>query len=282
MFEKVLIPIDFSADTGSILETVARFPGVREAFLIHVVDATHPSKTGWKHGPEIEGAKIQLEELAGKLQGAHIAARTRVDTITSGDISHTIMAAARREGAPLVVMGARGLGRLSDLLLGSVSSTMLRIADRPILVVRVQPVTCQPPAPILAKVLVPTDFSAPADAALAAVKGLSGIGEIVLAHVVIDGGGEAEVAAEIKDAEGRLARIRETLRRSGINASVHIHVGPTAQEIVKMADEEDATLIAISTHGRGRIGELILGSTAHDVANHATRPLLVIPARWTG
>lgn len=280
MFEKLLIPIDFSADTDPILETAARVPNVREAVLVHVVDATHQSVKGWTHGPEIEGAKIQLEELAKKLEKADIAARTRVDTITSGDVPHAILAAARREAALLIVMGAQGIGCLSDLLLGSVASTMLRIADRPVLIVRDrQPGTGRPSGSILAKVLVPTDFSAPADAALAAVKGFEGVGEIVLAHAVTSGEGEQEIASLVNDAEARLARLRDTLQASGIRASVHVHVGQAAREIGKIADEEDATLIAISTHSRGRIGDLILGSTTRDVATSALRPLLVLPAR---
>ena len=60
--------------------------------------------------------------------------RVFVDRPTDG-----LLADAAKSGVGLIVVGARGLGTLQRLLLGSVSESVLRHADRPVLIVK-QPV----------------------------------------------------------------------------------------------------------------------------------------------
>jgi nucleotide-binding universal stress UspA family protein len=43
---------------------------------------------------------------------------------------------AAEDGADLVVMGTRGLSGMKRLLLGSVAESFLRMADRPVMLVR--------------------------------------------------------------------------------------------------------------------------------------------------
>jgi nucleotide-binding universal stress UspA family protein len=47
-----------------------------------------------------------------------------------------LLSTAVKNDASLVVVGARGVGTLQRLLLGSVSESVLRHADRPVLIVR--------------------------------------------------------------------------------------------------------------------------------------------------
>ena len=53
-----------------------------------------------------------------------------------GDPASEIIRAAREEKADLIVIGARGLGRLGELTLGSVSERVLHAAHCPVLVAR--------------------------------------------------------------------------------------------------------------------------------------------------
>jgi nucleotide-binding universal stress UspA family protein len=50
-------------------------------------------------------------------------------------------------------------------------------------------------------------------------------------------------------------------------------------EITKIADEEDVSVIWMSSHGRGWFRELLLGSTAYTVAMNAKKPVLIIRTR---
>jgi nucleotide-binding universal stress UspA family protein len=56
--------------------------------------------------------------------------------LASGYPAEEILRAASEDDSDVVVVGARGLGLLKRLLLGSVSEAVLRHADRPVLIVR--------------------------------------------------------------------------------------------------------------------------------------------------
>jgi len=56
--------------------------------------------------------------------------------VIEGDPAKGIVRSAQDRDVDLVVLGARGLGTLGRLLLGSVSETVLHHAGRPVLIVR--------------------------------------------------------------------------------------------------------------------------------------------------
>jgi nucleotide-binding universal stress UspA family protein len=51
-------------------------------------------------------------------------------------VARLIVEAARDHGAGVIVVGSRGRGDLSALLLGSVAHQVIHLADRPVLVAR--------------------------------------------------------------------------------------------------------------------------------------------------
>ncbi|MEK6978402.1 MAG: universal stress protein [Candidatus Hydrothermarchaeota archaeon] len=276
MFEKVLFPTDFSEHAQKNLECIGEIPGVREVTLLHVVDATHPSKLGWTHGPEIENAKIRLEEQKKRLESLGLKAGVKVDVITEGDIPRAILETADKEKASLIVMGARGRSRIQGLLLGSVSLNILRHARTHVLILRYNLALERFCPRIISKVLCPTDFSEPSEAALSFVKDLEGVGEVVLVHVVHRGETEEEIEANVKEAKKRLEDIGREASSAGLKVKTHVHVGSPPEEICSVAEEEDISLVAMGRHGKGWLRELLLGSTTHDVARNVKRPFLLV------
>ena len=77
IFDRVLVPTDFSRPARNTLECVAEIPGVKEVILLHVIDASHPSRHGWIYNPEIENAKILLAEKKEHLEGRGLRIETR-------------------------------------------------------------------------------------------------------------------------------------------------------------------------------------------------------------
>ena len=51
-----------------------------------------------------------------------------------GNVAKTIVEAARDHGAGVIVLGSRGRGDLTALLLGSVAHKVIHLADRPVLI----------------------------------------------------------------------------------------------------------------------------------------------------
>ena len=90
-------------------------------------------------------------------------------------------------------------------------------------------------------------------------------------------------AADVSRAvfEGTLARAEAgatIARQAGFESEPRAEVDtPTWRGIIKVADEIDAELIVLGSEGRMGLSELIEGSVSHDVAEHAGRPVLVVP-----
>ena len=99
MFEKVLFPTDFSEYAQKTLECIGEIPGIKELMLLHIVDATHPSKRGWTHGPHIENAKILMEEKKEYIESLGLKVKTKVDVITVGEVYREILENAEKEGS---------------------------------------------------------------------------------------------------------------------------------------------------------------------------------------
>jgi len=83
------------------------------------------------------------------------------------------------------------------------------------------------------------------------------------------------------DEEGqtsKLAKWQEEIAQDGIKVSLHQPTGTVAEEILGQADELNADLIVMGTHGRGAMYNLLVGSASKGVLKHSTRPVLLVPA----
>ena len=140
-----------------------------------------------------------------------------------------------------MAMGARGRSRIASALLGSVSRNVLRFGDTHLLVMRYKTIEggdmdkyC---ARVFAKVLFPTDFSQPAEAALSFLKGMSGIGELVLLNVVTKGETDEEIDANVAAATMKINEIAQELGKSGMKVTSKVVVGNAVEEIRSVGGE---------------------------------------------
>ena len=70
----------------------------------------------------------------------------------------------------------------------------------------------------------------------------------------------------------------EQLQREGLSVSTRLLLGDPPREIVKAADAEQCDLIAMTTHGHRLIGDLLFGSTIHEVRHSTNIPVLLVRA----
>lgn len=75
--------------------------------------------------------------------------------------------------------------------------------------------------------------------------------------------------------EGAQALVRRA-RDAGANATFLVWEGDPAEAVLEAAQAEGADVIVLGSHGRGRLGRLILGSTSKRVAEGARCPVLVV------
>ena len=114
------------------------------------------------------------------------------------------------------------------------------------------------------KVLLATDFSPQSNQLLYCLPELQkfGLREVVLIHVVNvqTSGGNAPEMQEY--GAGRLQEEKAQLESYGLKVSVYCLIGFPSQEIERIAEVEEVTLILIASHGQGFIKNIFIGSTA--------------------
>jgi nucleotide-binding universal stress UspA family protein len=88
------------------------------------------------------------------------------------------------------------------------------------------------------------------------------------------------------NADDGLARAHvgaELARRAGFIAEARAEVAaPTWDGVVEVADEIGAAAIVLGSRGLTGARELLKGSFSHEVAEHAGRPVLIVPPRAAG
>lgn len=65
-------------------------------------------------------------------------------------------------------------------------------------------------------------------------------------------------------------------RQAGIAVSFLVWEGEPGPAIVEAAAAEEADLVVVGSHGRGRVGRFVLGSVSDHVIRNATAPVLVV------
>ena len=148
------------------------------------------------------------------------------------------------------------------------------------------------------RVLVPLDGSKVGEAALPVIEKLMdtlspeiklevtlfGVITLLRHWVVV---GEASAPVSYTEEELRLIKQRitdylektgEALRNKGAIVNAKVSTGNAAEEILKAAEEINADMIAMSTHGRSGLRRLAFGSITDKVLHGANIPVLMVRA----
>ena len=82
---------------------------------------------------------------------------------------------------------------------------------------------------------------------------------------------------QVRDRRHQAAQqLVERGRAMDVPVSFLVWTGEPGESIVSAAEAEDVDLVVVGTHGRGRIGRLLLGSVSEHVVHNAPCPVLVI------
>ena len=135
------------------------------------------------------------------------------------------------------------------------------------------------------RILVATDFSLCSLTAIEYAEELARHfdAELLLLHaeeVPLTGAEMADVMHAA--AERELARTIKPLRDDHLKARSLLRPGAPAEEILKAAETERASLIVMGTHGRKGVAHMLMGSVAERVVRSASCPVLTVGHRKDG
>lgn len=230
-----------------------------------------------------DAIRDELEKRLGKLPGS---GRVSFHVLPSwGPVGDALADCAKQLGADMMVVGCHQRHGVERVLHGSVSRELIGASRVPLLIV---PAAAEAP-PMERhlvrprRVLVPTDFSPLAVAALPHAYGVLGRGgRVELVHVIETSRFKATTEELATMGDPELERRLESLVpdeavREGISTRTHLVVAPdAAQGICQLAERLNVDLICIATHGRGGMAGTLLGSTAKEVVAQARRPVLLV------
>lgn len=304
MFKKVLVATDFSKHSEKIIDCVGEIPGVKDVVLLNVLKQDELART-WSPGDDQKKARDELAKPKSALEALGLNFKAREEPSASSAEYEVIERVANEENADLVVMGARGRGLLKGILLGSVSTKVLQRGTHNLLIMRytiVDDGSLEKICPLLfSKILCPVDFSPAGMATINLLKNIDLPINVHLLSVIAKGESVAEIEARTKDAQEKLDAIKtDLMSQVKINVTSEVvtvgagyrsygsggmtqtkggsipDIGGVEGTIMAKAEEIDASLIVLSSAGKGYLDASTVGSVVFDVARKAKRPVLVI------
>jgi nucleotide-binding universal stress UspA family protein len=217
--------------------------------------------------------------LAAAADTAHaVAGDLSVETVLEVGTSVPVLLRAA-EGAALLVVGNRGLGGFSGLLLGSTGIAVSARASCPVVVVRGNEHGGGP-------VVVGIEGSATTDAVLACASEEASLrrAELLLVHSFtislerrhLEAPGFADAVAEGRRTgeavlEGAVRRLSHDA--PDLAVTVRLTDRSAAHELVDASSS--AELVVVGSHGAGPVAGLLVGSTAHALVHHSSCPVLL-------
>ena len=144
---------------------------------------------------------------------------------------------------------------------------------------------------MFSRILVPTDFSPPSDAALEYARILAAKfgSSLQILHVIDDPTAASEFVPDgfapstedirtglLAQAHTRLERLMNRVDCSRYHAHAQAVLGLPAQSIVDYARATGTGLIVMGTHGRTGLAHLLMGSVAEQVVRTAPCPVLTV------
>ena len=293
MFTRVLFPTDFSAYANAVFDCLPELKsaGLKQVILLSVI---RESDVPLADTPMNEESFVRVKWSAEEnlhiaqhaLEGQGVITRTRVEY---GNPAREIVRVAQDERIDLIVMGAQGTSLFQDLLLGNTAFDVLRLSPVPVLIEKCDVVremghakcqrVCQK---TFARVLHPTDFSDCANAAFNVVKRLkpAGMEEAILLHVQDERAMQQRPAEQIAEFDRndfeRLEQMKRALALNNISAKTLVRYGIPFRETLKVADEENATVIVVGLYGRNTFEEMVGGGTFEKIVRQSRKPVLVV------
>lgn len=141
---KLLMPVDGSESAvNSVSLMIPKLAWFKDGVEIHLLNVQNPMPYGNRVSSVLGQDKVKqyhhdeglaaLQPSREKLDAAGIK---YVFHIGVGAAAETIVQYAREKGCDQIVMGTRGMGSAANLLLGSVATKVIHLADVPVLLLK--------------------------------------------------------------------------------------------------------------------------------------------------
>ena len=194
-----------------------------------------------------------------KKEGLKITKKIKI-----GSAFHYITEEVDDKKINLVIMGSKGSGGFEEILIGSNTEKVVRHSKCPVLTVK-----SKTQIEDIEDIVFATSFKEEDSHVAEELKKLQKIFKAKLHLVRVNTPTNFETNRKIN------ARASSFIKENNIsNYTINIYNDKVEEDgIIFFAQDIDADLIALATHGRSGLVHLLSGSIAEDIVNHAKRPV---------
>ncbi len=280
--KKILVPTDFSEQAGFALDFAFQIAGKSEAeiYLINIVD--YPGMyTAWGGGMNVIGgaeppfdsfdetfitnmmdrSREELRSMSRERKSQEVRVHPIVEI---GNPYFVINEKIEQEKINLVIMGSKGAAGLEEVLIGSNTEKVVRHATCPVITIKQKRDFTQ-----IHKIAFASSFEGDQSHVVEELQKLQEIFQASLHLVKINTPNNFENTRTI------IREMQDFVAKYQINNyDLNIYNDFMEEDgIIYFAQDIEADMIALATHGRTGIMHLLSGSIAEDVVNHAKRPV---------
>ncbi|AUD04274.1 universal stress protein [Spirosoma pollinicola] len=270
----IIVPTDLSPDTDAALSVAVDIARLYQASIVLLHNVVYPNPVPVYSEAILITNDYMLAEYQEVEKEAEVALKriaedkkysgvTIIPTlITNGmGLVHNVT----ERPADLIVMSSEGASGLEEFLLGSNAETIVRHAHCPVLVVK-EPIAHFKPENIVCGIDVDNHLKALHHYPFQL--GENGLHQFVYVMTPTDN----------RDTDGVREWVNDFAATKGItDFKFVIHPARNVPDgIIDYANEVNADLIVLFTHGYKGLRHLVSGSVAEDVLNHTSRPVLIM------
>jgi nucleotide-binding universal stress UspA family protein len=275
--KKILVPTDFSKHAQVSMDVaadIARRSGAKLTML-HVVEEV-------TEGSFNVAGEASMGDMADRLFNVQMIAKARkllekavkdpkyADVEVDGELRignpfHGMRTIVAEKKVDLVVMGTSGHTKIEEMMIGSNTEKIVRLAKCPVLTVNKKPATTE-----FKNIVYATAMEGDEAVFSRIVKRAQQLYNSTLHLVRINTPGDFQRDHIVK---GYMQKFAKDLGLK--NFTLNVYNDANVEEgVIRFADSIDADMIAMATHGRTGFAHVIAGSVAEDVVGHARRPVL--------
>jgi len=297
VYKKILYPISFDEFSLDVLSCVLHLKkvGAKEIVLLHVIDTAKLPMDKYEgyNAADIKKlskiAELKMTDAVKMIEGVGLKAKKIIET---GIPYREILRVAAKEKVSLIASGKQKRGIIGEIFTGSTTDKLIRYGGIPVYIPKHPAVFggdkgkcvkyCEIP---FGRVLYPTDWSVCAETALEYIKGLknNGVEEIITAHVMDEKAMKMLTPKKLKEFwntdKEKLESVKHDLEKQGFKVKLHIRIGKPNTDIIRIAKEENTSLIIMGSHGKGYVKGILWGSVARNTVEYSDRPVLLVSCK---
>ncbi len=273
--KKIVVPIDFSVHAENALNFALQF-NIKigaEIVLLHVLEfpSSSFSVTGqvssgaeaFFHGEFIKATNNRLEAWKKKVEDVGQVAETRMEY---GSPYVNIGKEVARVNADWLIIGSKGASGFDEVFIGSNAERMIRHAKCPVITVK----GSENDLSDMRSIVYASDLTEEQQPVVEKIKELQRLFHVNV-HVVLV---KHNYLTE-REAQDNLKKFAESaaLENYTLNTASAYYAD---EGILSFAEEVNAGMIVMGTHGRTGLAHLFGGSKAEDVANHSKIPVMTV------